>query len=221
VSNLPTVWTNTLCAVILSGGSLLSMPTLGALVGLSLIYAAGMCLNDLMDLSEDRVRKPGRPLPSRRIGLGSAITLMMTLFASALVVLGAISPGALLWGAVLCGVVLLYDSLHRKHAATVLLMAACRALVFPVAARAANGQPTRAVVVAGAAQFLYVIALALIARWEKTRTRAPLIPVPWLLAGIALVDGALLAVLAHPGWLVLGIAGAVTTRFAQRWVPGD
>ena len=119
-------------------------------------------------------------------------------------------------------VVFLYDWLHRRSPATVLLMAACRALVFVCAALAVAGHVEGLVAFAAAVQFAYIVMLTIVARWEKTTTRTLRIPpIPWLLAGISLVDGILLALLASPPWLLAGVAGAVLTRLAQTRVRGD
>ena len=42
VSNLPTVWTNTLAGIALAGGSVVDRRTLSLIVALSLFYVAGM-----------------------------------------------------------------------------------------------------------------------------------------------------------------------------------
>src|SRR5438552_1050327 len=68
-SNLPTVWTNVLAAVVLSGAAVLSVPALLAMVSLSLMYVGGMTLNDVLDVDEDRARKPSRPIPWRLAGV--------------------------------------------------------------------------------------------------------------------------------------------------------
>lgn len=221
-SNLPTVWTNALCAAVLSGGSLLSVRGAASTAAASLLYVAGMSLNDLLDVEEDRARKPSRPLPSGRISRRGAAVFTAGLFLAALTLLAApCGPTPLLWGLALSVAVVLYDALHRRHPATVLLMAACRALVFPVVASGAGGALTTNVAVAAAAQFAYVVLLTLVARWEKTALKRPVLPIPWLLAGISIVDGVVLAALRHPAWLLAGLAGGVLTRIGQRWVPGD
>ena len=221
-SNLPTVWTNVLAAVILSGEWPL-LQTLAAGASVTLTYLGGMALNDLLDIDEDRVRKPSRPIPSGRVSVGGASAFAALLFGTALLLLVVFCP----WRAVVAGVallaaVVLYDRLHSQSAATVLLMAACRALVFAVAALAVSGTVSRWVAVAAAAQFLYIVALTVVARWEKAAPRTFRIPpIPWLLAGISLVDGVLLAVLVNPAWLAAGVAGAVLTRLFQTRVSGD
>jgi len=221
-SNLPTVWTNVTCAVVLSRAWPLG-PTLAATLALTLVYLGGMALNDVLDVDEDRVKKPTRPIPSGRITRRAAALFAIVLFAIALAALALFTSWrALVAGAALVATVYLYDSLHGKSAWTVLLMASCRALVFIVSALAVAGRVDRWVLVAAAAQLAYIVALTAIARWEKAAPRSLRIPpIPWLLAGISLVDGVLLAVLVHPVWLAAGIAGAAATRLAQTRVRGD
>lgn len=221
-SNLPTVWTNVLAAVVLSGASDLPRAA-AACASVTLTYLGGMALNDVLDVDEDRRRKPGRPIPSGRISVGAAALFAAALFAAGLALLAAFcGPQALLAGVLLLLAVYLYDRLHRLSAATVLVMAACRALVFVVAALAVAGRVNLPVALAAAAQFLYIVALTAVARWEKAAPRsfkAP--PIPWMLAGVSLVDGVVLAALAAPVWLLPGLAGAVATRLLQTQVRGD
>lgn len=68
VSNLPTVWTNTLAAALLasSAGALAppsSLVWLLLLAALSLLYLAGMLLNDLLDADWDQQHHNPAPLP--------------------------------------------------------------------------------------------------------------------------------------------------------------
>lgn len=221
-SNLPTVWTNVLVAVVLAG-AWPWLPTLSAALSVTLTYLGGMALNDILDLDEDRLKKPFRPLPSGRITLAGAWRFTGALFGLGLVLL--LVPGR--WAAVVAGLgliatVYLYDRLHRRSPATVLLMAACRVLVFVIASLAVSGAVNRWVWLAAAVQFGYIVALTVVARWEKAAARSFKIPpIPWMLAGISLVDGVLLAALAHPGWLLAGVAGAAATRLLQTQVKGD
>jgi len=220
VSNLPTVWTNVLAGVVLSGAAFEPGRALGALVAVSLLYLGGMSLNDLRDVDEDRARKPQRPLPSGRITAAAAGRLTAALFAAALALL-LVAGGAAAFaaGCALLGAIVAYDLWHRRSAWTVLLMATCRALVYGVAALAVGGKLGAAVAAAAAAQFTWIVALSLAARAEKAGARVP--PIPWLLAGISLVDGLVLAIAAHPAWLLAGVAGAALTRLAQTRVRGD
>lgn len=221
-SNLPTVWTNVLAAVVLSGRWPWAQ-AIAAGLSVTLTYLGGMALNDLLDVEEDRVRKPSRPIPSGRVPMAGAAVFTAALFAAGLALLAVFcSTKALAAGLALVVVVYLYDRLHSRSPVTVLLMASCRALVYVVAAVSVAGGVNRLVAIAATAQFLYIVALSIVARWEKTTTRRIRVPpIPWLLAGVSLVDGAVLALLAAPAWLAAGVLGAALTRLAQTQVRGD
>ena len=66
VSNLPTVWTNVLAGWFLAGGDW-SLEIVWLAAGISLLYVAGMTLNDAFDASWDREHAPERPIPSGAI----------------------------------------------------------------------------------------------------------------------------------------------------------
>ena len=59
VSNLSTVWANALCAWMLGGGGEVT-DLLVITVGLSLVYVAGMYLNDYCDIKFDIQHRPER-----------------------------------------------------------------------------------------------------------------------------------------------------------------
>jgi len=226
-SNLPTVWTNVLCATLLV---IVGMPTVGiaitsmlVAISISLSYLGGMALNDVLDVEEDRRKKPERPIPSGRITRRGAAIFAGSLFGLGLLLLVAFAnPAAILGGIALIAVIYAYDSLHSKSWLTVILMASCRFLVFIVAALAVAGTCNHLVALAGAVQFVYIVALTVVARWEKAGDRAFKIPpIPWMLAAISLVDGLMLAVLVNPLWIFAGLAGAVLTRLLQTQVRGD
>ena len=67
VSNLPTVWTNTLAGIVLTGGTLADARAPLLLVALSLFYVGGMYLNDAFDAELDAKERPERPIPSGQI----------------------------------------------------------------------------------------------------------------------------------------------------------
>lgn len=87
ISNLPTVWTNVLAAVVLSGTPFSWPNFLIISVSLSFFYSGGMSLNDIFDAEIDRVEKPFRPLPSHRISLRTAKLFTTFLFGVALALL--------------------------------------------------------------------------------------------------------------------------------------
>ena len=58
VSNLPTVWSNTLAGTVIAGGEPWRLGTLLAALGISLLYVAGMYLNDAFDREIDANEGP-------------------------------------------------------------------------------------------------------------------------------------------------------------------
>ena len=70
VSNLPTVWSNCLAGWLLGGaGAFDTLAVLG--VGATLLYWAGMFLNDALDVQFDHRHRPERPIPSGAIREGA------------------------------------------------------------------------------------------------------------------------------------------------------
>jgi len=199
------------------------IPALAAGISVSLSYLGGMALNDVLDVEEDRIKKPSRPIPSGRISRSGAAIFASALFTAGLLLLFLFCNRlALIAGLALIAVIYLYDRLHSRSWLTVLLMASCRALVFIVSALAVAGTVRHRVEFGAAVQFLYIVALTAVARWEKAKERSFKIPpIPWMLAAISLVDGLLLAVFINPLFLFAGLAGAALTRLLQTQVRGD
>lgn len=223
VSNLPTVWTNVLAAGLLATGQFQPGPYLLLAAALSCFYLAGMSLNDLCDLEHDRRHRPGRPLPSGRVSVGGARVLTMALFAAGLGLLAlAPDPLGLAAGLPLILAIVAYDLRHKGNPLSVLIMAACRLLVFVVVALALTGGVPPLVWLAGALQFAWVVLVSLTARHENRRsTPWPFPVIPAMLAAISLVDGLVMASLVALPWLAAGVAGAVLTWAGQRYVRGD
>ena len=223
VSNLPTVWTNVLAALLLAEGKFSwSHFSLLALT-LSLFYSGGMCLNDLCDAEIDRLKRPTRPLPSGRISRRGARLLTVLLFATGFSLLATVPhPQALLAGTILLLLIVAYDTLHNSLDLSIVLMAGCRLMLFVVTALAVSGEVGMSVLFAGTLQFGYVLLISGVARHEKKLSEpygAPVVPI--MLAGISLLDGAVVALLVSPVWLVAGICGSVITLTGQKFVRGD
>jgi 4-hydroxybenzoate polyprenyltransferase len=166
VSNLPTVWSNCLAAWWLGGqGCPHKLPYL--LVGASLIYIAGMFLNDAFDASFDRQYRKERPIPSgaiseRIVWLSGCILLLV---GCALLFFVGRRTG--IYGLMLGGAVVLYDAVHKQLALAPLLMALCRFLLYLVAASSGfNGVPGLAVW-SGLAMASYIVGLSYLARRES------------------------------------------------------
>ena|SRR5438552_15374255 len=92
VSNLPTIWTNCLAAMILAG----AVPNLIRLtlisLSISLLYESGMFLNDAFDQEFDRRYRPERPIPSGEITGSTVYKIGFALMAGGLVILFAAFP---------------------------------------------------------------------------------------------------------------------------------
>lgn len=223
VSNLPTVWSNVLAASLLAMGGFIIAPCLLLVVALSAFYLAGMSFNDLCDLEHDREHRPDRPLPSGRITLSGARTLTLALFGTSLTLLAAAPHLAGLGGgALLMLAIVAYDLYHKGQPLSILVMASCRLLVYFTVALALTGEIGAWVWVAAVMQFVYVLAISLVARRESRRPASTKrSAVPLMLSGIALLDGAVLAVAIAPLWLLAGLSFALLTHLGQGYVRGD
>jgi 4-hydroxybenzoate polyprenyltransferase len=99
----------------------------------ALLYAAGVVLNDLMDVERDREERPNRPLPAGRISLRAARWLggEMLLAGTALSCAMAWSlrqPRAAIVAVALAVAILLYNRVLKRTPLRSLAMGGCRAL---------------------------------------------------------------------------------------------
>ena len=103
LSNLPTTFTNVLVGVAVMKSEHSAQWTAITTIWLAIacFYIAGMALNDLADVSTDRIERPGRPIPSGHISKRAAIAFIMALFTIGLTCLGFRG-----WPALACGVAL-------------------------------------------------------------------------------------------------------------------
>jgi hypothetical protein len=170
VSNLPTVWSDCLAAWWLGGhGDWASLVCVA--LAASFLYVGGMFLNDAFDAEFDSHHRRTRPIPSGAIserevwrwgfiwlaiGLGSVIGLGLTV---------------LMWAAILCAFILLYNAVHKWAPIAPLLMGLCRLSVYLLAASAARQGVSGEVVWKGLALAAYIIGLSCLARKEGSRVR--------------------------------------------------
>ena len=172
VSNLPTVWTNVLAGWFLAGGDW-SLEIVWLAAGISLLYVAGMTLNDAFDASWDREHAPERPIPSGAIAERTVWTVGFAQTIAGMAVLLVFTRVAWPWVAGLVAAILLYDWLHKKTAAAIVVMGACRALVYLAAASAlAKTIPTPVWWWSGG-MLIYVAGITLAAKGERTGGALP------------------------------------------------
>src|ERR1700752_804849 len=95
VSNLPTVWTNTLAGALVAGGSWQDARLAIAVLAMSLFYEGGMFLNDYFDREIDARERPERPIPSFEIAPGAVAAIGSGLIAAGLLLLATLGLEAL------------------------------------------------------------------------------------------------------------------------------
>ncbi|MBL9172733.1 MAG: UbiA family prenyltransferase [Verrucomicrobiales bacterium] len=172
VSNLPTIWSNCLAGWMLGGGG-----NPGVLIrlclGASLMYVAGMYLNDAFDAEFDRQHRRTRPIPSGAISVETVWRIGWGLLGVGWVVvamLGVVPAGL---GVLLAVAILIYDATHKALAVSPLLMALCRFLLYLVAASAGRQGITGTAIWGGVALAGWIVGLSYVAKRESTTGRLP------------------------------------------------
>jgi 4-hydroxybenzoate polyprenyltransferase len=231
VSNLPTVWTNTIAGVAL-GGAAMTMPViLGLLAATSLFYVGGMFLNDAFDAEIDAHERPERPIARAEVdvatvfkygfillGLATACALLAARSADASV--AATLAASLSLGATIVA----YDIAHKGFAPAPIIMGSCRALVYVLAAVAAGGTLDRALAVDAVVLAAYVAGLTYLAARENLREVGNLWPLVLVAAPAlaALCSGAstiaIVTVVLFATWTARAIAFAA--KHESRDIPG-
>jgi len=223
VSNLPTIWTNVLAAIVLSSTEFSWLDFFLLALSLSLSYSGGMCLNDIIDAPVDKIKKPFRPIPSGRISIRSASLFTSALFVAGLAILLVVPYQRSVYaGLILLVFIIAYDKSHKAHPVSVLFIASCRLMIFVISSIAVSGKVGSLAAMGGIIQFIYVVIISLAARYENGRATPysfPLIPI--MIACISLLDGALMSVFTSPAWLAAGIMGFAVTLIGQRYIKGD
>ncbi len=185
VSNLPTVWSNCLGAWLLAGGALLESADVQRfawlIAGSTLLFLAGMFLNDAFDVQFDREHRPERPIPSGDITAKAVWALGIVQLLLGLGCLVYVNTLATLCALGLAGSILIYDWLHKRTAWSPLIMGLCRLLLYLLAGATATGSLGLTVVLSALALWSYIVGLSNIARRESTGGRLNSWPC-WLLS---------------------------------------
>jgi 4-hydroxybenzoate polyprenyltransferase len=230
ISNLPTVWTNTLAGVALAGGAIGDARVPWLMLALSLCYVAGMFLNDAFDRQFDARHRPERPIPSGEV---TAITVFGAGFAML-----AVGVALLTWigygfaegtgwrpavaGVALAATIVIYDWRHKENPWSPVVMGLCRMLVYATAAYAVTVDPSPRVLAIALLLLCYLIGLTYIAKQEHLGRVANLWPLAFLAAPLlwglraSLTD----AIVAGIGLLFL-LWVLYSLAFLRRRRPGD
>ena len=127
--NLFTAAADSLSGYLLCGGMASSPGRWLPLVIASMaIYAAGVALNDLLDLEVDRGERPGRPLPSGQLSRGFAFRVILAAFAIGFAASTFSGTRGMIAAAALIGCVTGYDALLRRTVLGPIAMGLCRAI---------------------------------------------------------------------------------------------
>ena len=175
VSNLPTVWSNTLAGVVLAGVSPLNWNIATLIVAMSMAYIGGMFLNDAFDREIDAKERPERPIPAGHIKAAEVFSAGFTLLVGAifftlLAALGWGSGSALIATAMailLCGSIVLYNMWHKNNPYSPVIMGLCRLFVYLCAAFTATRSPSVMVYIGAIVLLTYLIGLTYTAKQEN------------------------------------------------------
>ncbi|BBM83272.1 UbiA family prenyltransferase [Candidatus Uabimicrobium amorphum] len=192
VSNLPTVWGNCLLAMTAIGNFTWSHFAMVSAI-CSLFYVAGMILNDVCDSEIDRKERPQRPIPSGIVKRHTALLVATLILLSAIFIYEFIYAYPSLWQTLaplaLAAVIVLYDVWHKGNNFSPFIMAACRFMVYIVAALSIASYPTQNIIVMAAVAASYIVGLTYMAMQEnlykvKNYWPALFLALPFLYAAI-------------------------------------
>ena len=184
ISNLPTVWSNCLAAWLLNGGQAWNNFYVLS-VGATLLYIGGMFLNDAFDAEFDRKFRKERPIPSGQITLCAVWWIGSTLLLVGWLLLSLTGKSAAIITPLLVGAIILYDAVHKRTIFAPLLMAACRFLLYLVAASATMRAVNDVVIWHALALAAYITGLSYLARGESGQGITRRWPLLLLLAPLA------------------------------------
>lgn len=216
VSNLPTMWTNVLAGLALSGGVFGGLEVVVLGLAFSLFYVAGMYLNDAFDREHDRAARADRPIPAGAVSAGTVFSLGFAFLGAGwliLVATGCLHAEGTGWraavaGLALAGAILFYDAWHKGNPLSPVVMGVCRVLVYVGAAVAIGPHLPIELLVPGLVVLCYLVGLTYAARQEtlaRIDTVWPLgfLAVPVIYALHTALSGfvALAAALAFLAWL--------------------
>lgn len=225
LSNLPTVLTNVLAGATIAAAyadrPIIWRDLILVTVGIALCYTAGMVLNDACDAPLDARHQPQRPIPSGRVARRHAFIAAAIALAAGFALLASLGWWPAGFALALVFAIVAYDVIHLRTALAVILLAACRGLVYPIAATAQTAAALPAIAAPASALAAYTLLLSFVARYElhlnppRARWLAlamPLLPLAALPPRPDTLAWSLLAAMLLVAW----IARALVVLFRQR-----
>jgi len=187
VSNLPTVWSNTLAGAVLAGVYIFNNTIILLIVAMSLAYIGGMFLNDAYDSEIDAKERPERPIPAGKIsatavyllGYGMLALSVYLVMVSASRALG-FPPYAASSALALTTSILVYNMWHKNNPISPFIMGLCRMFVYITAAYTLLREPSSLVFAGAVVTLCYLIGLTYIAKSENNNSFAAMWPIAFL-----------------------------------------
>lgn len=224
VSNLPTVWTNALAAVVLVGAGIGDARVWLLLVAMSLFYVGGMYLNDAFDADIDAIERPERPIPSGAVSRATVYAAGSSMLVAGIVLVQVAAPG--IWplasSLALAAMIVFYNWHHKANPLSPFVMGLCRVLVYTTCGLCFAAVLPGALWLGALVLLCYLIGLTYVAKQENFGRVENLWPLAFLaapllfgLAHIAATPVTLLFVVGLAAWIVYAI------RLVQRRQPGD
>lgn len=211
ISNLPTCVSNTLVGAAIAQGLASGWRVILVALGVCLLYAAAMAMNDVVDAERDRAHNPHRPIPAQWISRRSAAVFaaLAGLISAGIFATIGRSTGAdtllAVCGLVVC--IVAYNVLHQRLVWAALLMGACRAGVYILAFVACTGteqaRDWATVLPLAACLLAYITGITLIARTEHLPSSPSHGWAGWLLGLPVLAAAVMISVpLTPPQWWI-------------------
>ncbi len=230
VSNLPTVWTNTLAGVVLAGHTVFDPRIVPLIVTMSLFYIGGMYLNDGFDADIDAIERPERPIPSGQIGRQTVYWLGSAMLAAGIGLLIGIGYGPadgkgfplVLSGLTLAGAIVFYNWHHKANPLSPVIMGLCRVLVYMTAGLSVAAPIPTPVLVGAGLLLCYLIGLTYVAKQENSGRIELMWPLVFLAApviyGLSLIPA---QPVTAAFWFGFAASIGVALGFVKRRRPGD
>ena len=222
VSNLPTVWTNTLAGAVLAGAGGFGAQFALLLVAFTLFYTGGMFLNDAFDAAIDARERPERPIPAGAVTRGEVFAWGFGQMAAGVALLAVLGIAPALAGLTLAVAITYYDWNHKTNPLSPVVMGLCRVLIYVGAGLAVTLALPDALWVGAALLLCYLIGLTYVAKQENLARVENLWPLVFLAAPVAYGAWLVAAQWAvAPFWLLFTAWMLVALWFLRRRRKGD
>lgn len=207
VSNLPTVSSNVLAGLALSGAGLYPAgPIAVACLCASLLYVGGMFLNDAFDAEVDARERPERPIPSGLARRGEVFAYGAGMLLVGVVLAATLTLGSGALALATAAVVVAYDVVHKRTGFAPLLMGLCRVGLYWVAAFVVASPDVPRVSLGSLVLCAYVVALTYAAARENSTALVRIGPLVGLYAPVFVVGPRLHSLLGFGCLLVFVLA---------------